>query len=245
VLASRVVTSGDAMKRAFVMLAAVVMLSVPAAQAAVVFNEGDFSAWTFGSYAVGGGTATMTREAAGGNPGARLNVTTVTNSLAQSAFGTGIKSDFSTSTALAGTGFTVILDVLSGAGAFGQGQAVQLLVEQGGAVYAYPLGITSVQAAFTSLAFTGVFNAASFTLVSGSGPATPNFSGGVVTRFGIAAGNTNSATLTQYYDNVRLDLAVVGAAASTADIPTLSTWALIATILLLVTLASRRLRGHR
>ena len=197
------------------------------AHAAVVFNEGDFSTWTFGSYGVGGGTATASREAAGGNPGPRVNVTTVTNSLTQTAFGTGFKNDYSTTQALAGTVFTLTLDVLSGAGAFGQGQAVQLVVEQGGSVYTLPVGVTNVQPAFATQSYTGTFTAASFTLVAGAGPATPNFGGGVVTRFGFAAGNTNSATLTQYYDNVRLDLAaVVPAVATPSDIPLLAPWAL-------------------
>ena len=201
-------------------LALSIYLATNAAGAAIVFNEGDFSTWTFGSYGAGGGTASATREAAGGNPGARVNVTTVTSSLAQTAFGTGFKNDYSTTQALAGTPFTLTLDVLSGAGAFGQGQAIQLIVEQGGAVYALPLNVTNVQPAFATQSFGGTFNAASFTLVSGAGPATPNFGGGVTTRFGFAAGNSNSATLTQYYDNVQLDLnPIVAVAPSAANIP--------------------------
>lgn len=216
--------------------------------AVVVISDGDFTAWTFGSYGVGGGTASAVREASGGNPGARVNVTTVTSSLSQSAFGTGYKNDYSTTQALAGTAFTLTLDVLSGAGAFGQGQAIQLVVEQGGSVYASAsLGITSVQAAFTTLAFAGTFNAASFTRIAGSGPATPDFAGGVTTRFGFAAGNTNSATLTQYYDNVRLDIAApIGPAPSpTADIPTLSEYALMALAGALALAAAGALRRRR
>jgi hypothetical protein len=231
------------MKRLHVLVAVALFVAGSTANAAIVFNEGDFSTWTFGSSGVGGGTATATREAAGGNPGARVNVTTVTASLAQTAFGTGFKNDYSTTAALAGTTFTLTLDVLSGAGAFGQGQAIQLVVEQGGAVYAMSVGVTNVQAAFVPVAFAGTFNAGSFTLVSGAGPATPNFAGGVATRFGFAAGNTNSATLTQYYDNVRLDLSVVPAAAPTAsDIPLLGPWTLAALAALLGLAGVGRLR---
>jgi hypothetical protein len=216
-----------------------------AAHGAIVFNDGDFTSWTFGSYAAGTGTATMVREAAGGNPGARLNVTTVTATLADSAYGTGIKTDYSTTGQLQGTPFTVSLDVLSGPGSFGQGQGVNLLVEQGGTVYALALGITNVQASFATLSFSGTFAAASFTRVSGAGPATPNLGGGVTTRFGFAAGNTGSGTLTQYYDNVSLDLAPVVVPpppAPAANIPTLSQWALILLAGLLGVVALARLR---
>lgn len=222
------------MARMAAALALTMMFATGAADAAVVFSEGDFSTWTLGSYNVGGGTATAAREAAGGNPGARLNVTTVTSGV-ETAFGTGFKNDYATTVALAGTAFTLTLDVLSGAGAFGQGQAIQLIVEQGGNVYASPtLGVTNVQAAFATLSFAGSFNAASFTRVAGAGPVTPNLAGGVTTRFGFAAGNTGSGTLTQYYDNVRLDLAAVPAAVPTAsDIPLLSPIGLVALALAL------------
>lgn len=226
-------------------LVATAMLAPTSADAAVVINDGSFAGWILGSYAVGGGSASVTVEASGGNPGARLNVTTVTNSLTQSAFGTAIKPDYSTSATLAGAAFTVTFDALSGGGAFGQGQAVQLLVEQGGAVYALPIGITGVRAAFTPVVLAGTFNAAAFTLVSGSGPATPNLTGGTVTRFGLAAGNTNSATLTQYYDNFVLDItAAMTAATSTAPIPALSPWmiAMLAALLGLVAVKGLRRR---
>jgi len=216
-------------KRICIAVAWGLALASGSTNAAVVFNDGDFSAWTFGSYAIGG-SATMTREASGGNPGARLNVTTVTASLAETAFGTGIKTDYSTTAALAGTGFTLTLDVLSGAGAFGQGQGLDLLVEQAGSVYALALGITNVQAAFTTLAFGGTLNAASFSLIAGGGPAQPDFGGGTTTRFGLAAGNSNSATLTQYYDNVRLDLAAVAVQGADVPVPTLSPIVLLALI---------------
>jgi hypothetical protein len=216
-------------------IAAVIMLAASSASAVVVINDGSFAGWILGSYGVGGGTATAVVESAGGNPGARLNITTVTSGVSQTAFGTAIKPDFSTSATLAGTAFIAQFDVLSGAGAFGQGQAVQLLVEQGGAVYAAPIGVTGLVGAFSPVSLSGTLNAASFTLVSGSGPATPNLTGGTATRFGIAAGNTNSATLTQYYDNFVLDLAAAATAVPGAPIPALSWWALA---LLAMTLAS-------
>jgi hypothetical protein len=166
-----------------------------------VITDGDFSAWTFGST----GTATVTREAAGGNPGARLNVTTVSGLV---VFGTAIKSDFSTNAVLAGKAFTLSLQVLSGPGAFGQGQAIKLLVEQAGTIYGSPqLGVTGFPLNWNTVTFTGALDAGSFTRLIGAGAVTPTFNGSVVTRFGFAAGNSESGTLTQYYDNFRLELA--------------------------------------
>jgi len=196
-------------------------------QAQTVITDGDFTNFSFGSHGTGVATATVVREAAGGNPGARLNITTITT-FTDVAFGTAIKNDFSTNVPLAGTSFTLSLDVLSGAGGFGQGQAIELLVEQNGTVYATPLGITGFPRNFDTVTFIGVFNAASFTRVIGAGPLTPAFNGSVTTRFGFAGGNLNSLTLTQYYDNFRLVIAAVAAPPlPTAPIPTLSTWGTI------------------
>jgi len=176
---------------------------------ATVVADGDFSTWTFDSS--GTGSATVTRETSGGNPDARLNVTTVT--LSATAFGTGIKSDFSTNAALDGGSFTLSLDVLSGSGDFGQGQFIDLLVEQNGSVYATPLGVTGFpHSSFATITFNGTFNEGSFVKVIGSGPNTPSFNGSATTRFGFAAGNTNSGTLTQYYDNFLLDFATASPA---------------------------------
>lgn len=186
------------------LLSCVVLAAVPAA--GQVVSDGDFSTWTFGSFGTGG-SASMTRELTGGNPGPRLNVSTSTAS--STAFATGLKTDFSTTAALEGLAFTLSLDVLSGKGAFGQGNAIHLLVEQGGTIYTMSLGVTNVQASFTTLQFPGVLNSASFARQSGAGPATPVFNGTVATRFGFAAGNSLSVPLTQYYDNFLLTIAGV------------------------------------
>lgn len=61
--------------------------------------DGDFFDWSFSAT----GTATASVEAAGGNPGARINVTTVSGA---TVFGTAIKNDFDTTVALEGTEFT-------------------------------------------------------------------------------------------------------------------------------------------
>jgi len=169
---------------------------VDSARAGLI-TDGDFATWTFGAT----GTATVTRELSGGNPGARLNITTVSGT---TVFGTAIKSDFSTTGALSGA-FSLSLDVLSGPGAFGQGQGIQLLVEQNSNVYGTSLGITGFPRNWDQLTFNGSFTASLFTKLIGSGPANPDFTGGVATEFGFAGGNSISGTLTQYYDNFRLE----------------------------------------
>ena len=222
--------------------AAALMLAAGAARAAVVISDGDFAGWLLGSYAVGGGSASVTVEAAGGNPGARLNVTTVTAGPTQTAFGTAIEPDFSTTEPLAGRAFTASFDALSGAGAFGEGQAVQLLVEQGGAIYALPIGGTGVLAACRQGSLGGSIVGPAGSLVGGAGPASPNFAGGTATRFGLAAGNTNSATLTQYYDNFVLDIAPLAAPSAGVPVPTLGAGAvpLLAALLGAIVLLRRR-----
>jgi hypothetical protein len=99
-------------------------------------------------------------------------------------------------------------------------------VEQGGTIYGLPVGITGFPlATFTTLNFSGTFTAASFTRVIGAGPVTPIFDGSVATTFGFAAGNSNSNTLTHYYDNFRLNISTLSSNA--AAIPTLSEGALL------------------
>ena len=68
--------------------------------------DGDFTSWTFGAT----GAGSVTREAAGGNPGARINLTTMTAN--STVYGTAIKNDFFTNVPFAGDSFTLSLDIL-------------------------------------------------------------------------------------------------------------------------------------
>jgi len=108
--------------------------------------DGDFSSWIFGAI----DTATVTREPTDGNPDARINITTVSG---PGSYGTAIKSDFSTSLPLDGLAFSLALDVLSGPGAFGQGQEIYLLIEQNGTIYGTNLDRTGypVKLEYTNL----------------------------------------------------------------------------------------------
>lgn len=185
------------MKR--IILAAAALLSgVPVTANAVTIVDGDFLDWSFSAT----GTATASVEAAGGNPGARINVTTVSEAV---VYGTAVKNDFTTTAALEGEEFTLSLDVLSGAGAFAQGQLILLLVEQADSIYGRALATTGFPLNFDTRQFASTFEAAAFPRLLGAGPSTPDFRGGTQTRFGFAGGNESSGSLTQYYDNFTLD----------------------------------------
>jgi hypothetical protein len=82
-----------------------------------------------------------------------------------------------------------------------------MLVEQDGSIYGRVLAITGFPLNFDTRDFASAFEAASFTRLLGAGASTPDFDGGVQTRFGFAAGNEASNTLTQYYDNFTLEIA--------------------------------------
>ena len=182
-------------------LATVTFLLIACARVgAQQLEDGDFSLWTFTSTGGAGGSAA--REPSGGNPGARLRITTnapagTTNIVSA------IKDDFVTTTPFQGVNFSLSLDFLSGPGAFGAGHAILILVQQGGSIYGTFLGTTGVQNSFTTIVFNGTFDQNSFSLISGPGSSTPDFTSGVPTNFGFGAANSDSG-LTNYYDNFTL-----------------------------------------
>ena len=180
---------------------------------AQLVSEGDFSTWTLLS-TVGPPSVTTTRIATGGNPDAHLQVATNTSG-GGTVFGGGYDPDQSTGTNFAGLPFTLSLDVKDGAGAAGDGQGVTLLIEQGGILYVTGVtpGITDDgHDTFDTLNFTGSF--AGFSRLDGMG-GSPTLDGSVATRFGFAAGNTNSGPLAMLYDNYVLSLAVTVTPTST------------------------------
>lgn len=207
-----------------VVAAMITALWVSVASAITISDPTDWSSgWVYSTIEVAGtGTANFTVEPAGGNPGARLNSTTVTPTGADTAFGAALYQAGSVAAPPSGTSFVMRLDVLSGPGGFGQGQAVQVLVGQGGSLYQTGVGITGWPLnSFTTMTYNGTFTAGAFTKVAGPGPAAPSFDGATPTTFGFAVGNNMSATLTQYYDNWNITFAVPASAAS--SIPLLST----------------------
>jgi hypothetical protein len=172
-------------------------LCVPFSAHALMITNGDFSNWTFGAT----GSAIVT------NKGSYIDVTTISGPV---VYGTAIKSDFSTLLPIDNASFTLQLDVKSGPGDFGEGQAIMLLVEQDAGIYGKWLGDTYVHQDWDTLSFTGSLVENTFPLLMGSGPAYPNFTGNVETYFGFAGGNHISGVLTQYYKNFNLDIESVG-----------------------------------
>jgi hypothetical protein len=159
----------------------------------------------------------MSIDASGGNPGTRLNVTTMTgmihtgSGITASAWGIGVNPNWTTLQPLDGTQYDLDFDVIAGAGSFGQGQSVGLIVQQGTAYYLDIVStpITGFQTSWTSQSFNGSFVAANFRLQAGAGPSHPDFSGTTATAFGFTAFNGDSGNLTQFYDNISLAIAPV------------------------------------
>jgi hypothetical protein len=184
-------------------------------KAQIYFYDGDFSGWSFTNSGSGGGSATMSRQASGGNPGACLNVTTMTgmthagSGITESGWGIGVDPNWTVLEPLEGTQFVMGFDVLAGAGSFGQGQAVGLIVQQGTACYLDIVStpVTGFETSWTPESFNGTFDAMNFRLQAGSGPSQPDFGGATATTFGFTAFNGDSGALTQYYDNISLTVA--------------------------------------
>ena len=184
----------------------------------ITISDGDFSNWTFGSWIYHedkGQSATMTVESYYDSKSykgrmTRINATTHNTQEDAGAGAYGIKSDFSTSLRLAGSPYRLTLAVLKGPGAFGDGQGMGLVVEQNKSVYmayTHP-GIVGIPSVWTTKTFTGMLVASTFVKVKGSGPAYPDFSSGVPTKFGFSGSNTWSITVTMYYDDFKLDIGV-------------------------------------
>lgn len=180
----------------FLVLTALVV-SLPAS-ASVLLTDGDFGTATLSNF----GTTTTSRLETGGNPGARIQITTV------SGAGTGglVINDTAVTGPLEGASFDFGLSVLKGAGSFGQGQAVGLALRQGSTVWVSFLYITGVRSSWTDQTAAGTLRAADFNRVVGTATGGPALNGSVTTYFGFYAANSNSGTLTQYYDNFKLTI---------------------------------------
>lgn len=201
------------MRPALFALAAAVAAFAGPARADIIVQDGEFDNWTFTPFGTVAGS-TGAREAAGGNPGASVRFTTV--STGGQGGVAGLKTDFTTTgVGFEGAAYTFTIDVSNGAGSFGNGQQLALVVEQNGAVYRDPIGPTLIGPSppnYYGFASSGTIAAANFELIAGAGPATPDFSGGTSTRFGFAGFNNFTNSLTQNYDNYSLQIQVGPAA---------------------------------
>lgn len=179
-----------------IMLTGLVWLNVfaVATHADILVADGRFADWALED----SGIATVVVEPDGGNPGARVSITTT--STGGKAMGFAVKNDLSTDLALEGLSADFSIGVKSGPGAFGSGQAIGLLVEQGGVMYRKTLGLTGFPRDWDPVGFTTTLNGADFI----AGALTADLGGGVDTRFGFFAFNTLSPQLTNHYDNFEL-----------------------------------------
>jgi len=188
------------MKLAFSLFAFAALLIPPAPAVSII--DGDFSTWALGAAGVGTGYAIS--DSTSGNPGARLYVFTnaTTNAFMMA---TAIKTDFLLNSPIANQQFSLSLDVLSGSQAFGEGQAIWLLLEQSGSIYADYVGITGYPHNYDTVTYSGTFIESDFVRLSTSGAPSPDLTTGIPTRVGFGAGNFISQT-DQYYDNFRLNI---------------------------------------
>ena len=174
------------------------LLAPLTASASVLLTDGDFSAATLSNF----GTTTTSLLATGGNPGARIQVTTVSGS----STGGLVINGTAVTGLLEGASFEFGLSVLKGSGSFGQGQAVGLVIKQGSTVWVSFLYNTGVRSSWTAQTASGTLRAADFNRVAGSATGGPVLNGSVTSYFGFYASNANSGTLTQYYDNWSLNI---------------------------------------
>jgi hypothetical protein len=176
----------------------------------LVISDGTFSSWAFGAYLNGSGgpTGSMTLDATQGNPAPGLNDTTYTATGGYAA-PYGYDTGAPTSDVLNKAPFVLTVQFLSGPGATRIGQGVQLIVVQNGSVYqshGYKNTGTSNKK-WKTITLKGKLVGTSFNLISGSGPAAPDFSSGIPTEFGFSGQNYQSGrSVTCYYDNYNLTI---------------------------------------
>jgi hypothetical protein len=181
-----------------------------ASAANLVISDGTFSSWAFGAYINGTGspTGSMTLDSTEGNPAPGLNDTTYTATGGYAA-GYGYDTGAPTSDVLNKAPFVLTVQFLSGPGAARIGQGVQLIVVQNGSVYlshGYKNTGTSSKK-WKTVTLKGKLVGTSFTLISGSGPAAPDFTSGIPTEFGFSGQNYQSGrSVTCYYDNYNLTI---------------------------------------
>ena len=186
------------------------LAAITQSASAMAIIDGEFTSWDFSSTGVG--TGYVIRDAGDGNPAPRIYIYTdaTTNAFMMA---TAIKADSSFNLPIADQQFSLSLDVLSGSLAFGEGQAIWLLLRQNGTIYANYLGVTGYPHYFDTVTFTDTFAESNFFRLTDSGPLSPDLSGATATQFGFGAGNFISRT-DHYYDNFRLNIvpepAVVG-----------------------------------
>jgi len=191
------------MKQAILIVCVVVGMGSAAIADTTLFSDGDFGGWSFGSAAATGSSASVVLSG-NGNPGAGLEVTTITGPVAYGTAFSDIVWDPGTQGAISNLDMSLDVKSISG---WGQGQNLLAAVLQNGNTYARAISaVTGSQVSWHTITRTGVTQA-SMGLSSPDGviwdtSQNPDFSEtGAPLRFGFVAGNGSSGTYTQLYDN--------------------------------------------
>jgi len=187
------------MKAALLVLGMITVVTAAPARATLVLNDTSFTGWNTGSYKTG--TANPATVAISPD-GSTLMVTT--NSLGGASLGYGYDPSTQYSgVPLDGASYSISASVLSGASAFGNGQQFHFILEQNGSVYDYFVGVTGVRRPdYVDVTFTGTFSAGGFTLISGTGPASPDLSGTTAYEIGFGGENAGSSTITESFQDI-------------------------------------------
>ena len=194
-------------------MAAVLVATASFAHAgSLTFSDGDFSNVTTSTHIVIGKSASASVISSGGNPGAYLQIANDSSvSGAATAYGIVVDKNLSTSGVyLSGAQFSLSFDwrIDPATTWSGQGQRIQLVLEQNGKQYFYSPGrLDTNTTAWTNHTYTGTLTSSIFTSQpGGTTAAAPDLSGNVKTYFGIAAGNIGNPAYTRDYDNYHLTL---------------------------------------
>ena len=145
--------------------------------------------------------AIVSRETAGGNPGAHLRIETIIPNHNNGATGLAIYEGFSTTQPLDGRSFRLTIDARE---IVGTAQLLLLLLRQGDSIY--ELSVNTIHAPLGSWATfsnDGTLSPQAFEKRKGTGPDRPDLSGGTETFFGFA-GTNGGFGRTYDWDNFNL-----------------------------------------
>ena len=170
----------------------------------ITLNDGDFTNWSFSQL-----SAAHPTQGSWGDMSASSGMitnTTYTPS-GSTAGGVGVYNGFALDPSEYGgiIDVSMSIDWKSGPGAFGAGQAIAIVIFQDDYFYGFHTGTTGTSSSWTSYSSAPMDltdSAFSWNSATGVVAGSPDFSeDGSPIRFGFAGTNSNSGTLTNYYDN--------------------------------------------
>jgi hypothetical protein len=170
----------------------------------ITFNEQTFTGWNLTVISGSLGDQSGRQIATGGHPDKYWEVTTNVNTLVFSRSTNASNFSYDPGTgAIESIDFSFDFNPIS---AFGQGQAVGIVLEQAGTFYSYYDGITGNTSGWDAVGKAGAgLLATNFLAQSGTG--NPNFSAaGAPITIGLLTGNSGGQTIAVGYDNFSVTL---------------------------------------